>query len=55
MFDLILIIFSREGMLKFLGEKLSEEDVEDMIKEADVDGDGKVNVEEFVGATLAAL
>lgn len=26
-----------------LGEKLSEEEVEDMIKEADVDGDGMVN------------
>lgn len=26
-----------------LGEKLTEEEVEDMIKEADVDGDGVVN------------
>lgn len=26
-----------------LGEKLTEEEVEDMIKEADVDGDGMVN------------
>lgn len=26
-----------------LGEKLSEEEVEDMIKEADIDGDGMVN------------
>lgn len=26
-----------------LGEKLSEAEVEDMIKEADVDGDGMVN------------
>jgi len=26
-----------------LGEKLSEEEVEDMIKEADLDGDGMVN------------
>ncbi|XP_076321606.1 uncharacterized protein LOC143231022 isoform X2 [Tachypleus tridentatus] len=28
-----------------LGEKLTEDDVEDMIKEADVDGDGRVNYE----------
>ena len=28
-----------------LGEKLTEEEVEDMIKEADVDGDGMVNYE----------
>jgi calmodulin len=26
-----------------LGEKLTDEEVEDMIKEADVDGDGMVN------------
>lgn len=26
-----------------LGEKLSEEEVDDMIKEADMDGDGLVN------------
>lgn len=28
-----------------LGEKLSEEEVDDMIKEADLDGDGMVNYE----------
>ncbi|XP_059484906.1 calmodulin-beta-like isoform X1 [Neocloeon triangulifer] len=31
-----------------LGEKLSDEEVDDMIKEADLDGDGMVNYEEFV-------
>ncbi|XP_061496310.1 calmodulin-like protein 3 [Rhineura floridana] len=31
-----------------LGEKLTDEEVEDMIKEADVDGDGQVNYEEFL-------
>ncbi|XP_037026495.1 calmodulin-A-like isoform X2 [Bradysia coprophila] len=31
-----------------LGEKLSEEEVDDMIKEADMDGDGMVNYDEFV-------
>lgn len=31
-----------------LGEKLTEEEVEEMIREADVDGDGLVNYEEFV-------
>lgn len=33
-----------------LGEKLSEEEVDDMIKEADLDGDGMVNYE---GKTLS--
>ncbi|XP_022247576.1 calmodulin-A-like [Limulus polyphemus] len=31
-----------------LGEKLTEDDVDDMIKEADLDGDGLVNYQEFV-------
>uniref|UniRef100_A0A646QDE0 Calglandulin n=1 Tax=Hemiscolopendra marginata TaxID=943146 RepID=A0A646QDE0_9MYRI len=31
-----------------LGEKLTDEEVDDMIKEADMDGDGLVNYEEFV-------
>ncbi|XP_020092609.1 neo-calmodulin-like [Ananas comosus] len=31
-----------------LGEKLTDEEVEQMIKEADLDGDGQVNFEEFV-------
>ncbi|XP_014278464.1 calmodulin [Halyomorpha halys] len=31
-----------------LGEKLSDEEVDDMIKEADLDGDGMVNYAEFV-------
>lgn len=33
-----------------LGERLSEEEVDDMIKEADLDGDGQVNYE---GTTLS--
>uniref|UniRef100_A0A0D9Y176 EF-hand domain-containing protein n=1 Tax=Leersia perrieri TaxID=77586 RepID=A0A0D9Y176_9ORYZ len=31
-----------------LGEKLSDEEVEQMIREADLDGDGQVNFDEFV-------
>ncbi|KAL4297171.1 hypothetical protein GQ457_12G003840 [Hibiscus cannabinus] len=37
----------RNVMMK-LGEKLSDEEVEQMIKEADLDGDGQVNFDEFV-------
>ena len=31
-----------------LGEKLTEEEVDEKIREADVDGDGQINYEEFV-------
>ncbi|OAY42108.1 calmodulin-like protein 11 isoform X2 [Manihot esculenta] len=36
-----------------LGEKLTDEEVEQMIREADLDGDGQVNYEEFVRMMLA--
>lgn len=36
-----------------LGEKLTEEEVDEMIREADVDGDGQINYEEFVKVSAA--
>lgn len=36
-----------------LGEKLTDEEVNEMIREADIDGDGQVNYEEFVRMMLA--
>lgn len=36
-----------------LGEKLTDEEVDEMIREADVDGDGQVNYEEFVRMMLS--
>ncbi|GAM27303.1 hypothetical protein SAMD00019534_104780, partial [Acytostelium subglobosum LB1] len=36
----------RQAMLN-MGEKLSETEIDEMIKEADVDGDGQINYEEF--------
>lgn len=35
-----------------LGEKLTDEEVEEMIRVADVDGDGQVNYEDFVRMML---
>ena len=35
-------------MFSFPGDKLSKEEVEEMINEADKDGDGVLNYEEFV-------
>lgn len=31
-----------------LGEKLTDEEVDEMIRDADIDGDGQINYEEFV-------
>lgn len=36
-----------------LGEKLSEQEVEEMIREADVDNDGQVNYDEFVNMMVS--
>ena len=50
-----LIIWS--GSLKksagTAGEKLTDEEVDEMIREADVDGDGQINYEEFVMMMMA--
>ena len=39
-------------MLKNLGNKLSDEDVEEMINEVDVDGDGRISLEEFTNLMI---
>lgn len=36
----------------FQGDKLTEEESEELINEADIDGDGNVNYEEFVTMLL---
>ncbi|XP_060533146.1 neo-calmodulin-like isoform X2 [Cylas formicarius] len=38
------------AVIQCLGEDLSEEEIEDMIKEVDVDGDGRIDFYEFVNA-----
>ena len=47
-FDLVKNIVNLIQVMLNLGEKLTEEEVEMMIKEADVNGDGLVNYEEFI-------
>ncbi|XP_008787894.1 calmodulin-like isoform X1 [Phoenix dactylifera] len=41
------------NVLTNLGEKLTDEEANEMIREADIDGDGQVNYEEFVIMMLA--
>ncbi|XP_029634784.2 neo-calmodulin-like [Octopus sinensis] len=36
-----------------LGEKLTDKEVEDMIREADADGDGRIDYEEFIRILMA--
>ena len=36
-----------------LGEKLTDEEVDEMSREADVDGDGQINYPEFVKMTMS--
>ncbi|KAF7313850.1 Calmodulin-like protein [Mycena chlorophos] len=37
-----------QQVMRSLGEKLTDREVEEMIREADTDGDGEINYEEFV-------
>jgi len=37
-----------------MGEKLSEEEVDDMLRECDVDNDGKINYVEFIKTLVAS-
>ena len=36
-----------------LGEKFTEEEINKLIREADVDGDGQINYEEFVTVMIS--
>ena len=38
-----------------IGEKLTDEEVDEMIREADIDGDGQINYEEFVRVISPSL
>lgn len=38
-----------------LGEKVTDEELEQMVKDADLDGDGQINYEEFSRMMLAGV
>ncbi|XP_037509435.1 calmodulin-beta-like [Rhipicephalus sanguineus] len=38
----------RYMMMTLLGEQVTDEEIDDMLREADMDGDGKINYHEFV-------
>lgn len=41
----MFIFLSPRHVMTNLGEKLTDEEVDEMIREADIDGDGQVNYE----------
>ncbi|KAG8379521.1 hypothetical protein BUALT_Bualt07G0097700 [Buddleja alternifolia] len=49
----LISVAELRNVMTNIGEKLTDEDVNEMIREADVDGDGQVNYEEFVRMMLA--
>ncbi|URE21501.1 hypothetical protein MUK42_10586 [Musa troglodytarum] len=52
--DLFLFLLAQlRNVMMNLGEKLTDEEVDQMIREADLDGDGQVNYEEFVRMMMA--
>jgi calmodulin len=41
------------SVLQCLGEQLTEDEIEDMINEVDIDGDGRIDYDEFVASLKA--
>ncbi|XP_074562578.1 calmodulin-3-like [Curcuma longa] len=46
--DGLISVYELQSILNLLGEKLLRKEVEEMIRKADVDGDGQINYDEFV-------
>lgn len=40
-------------MMLSLGEKLTDEEVEEMVRQADLDGDGQISYQEFIRMMLS--
>lgn len=49
-----IAIQARANITCAIGERMSEQEVKEMVKAADVSGDGKVNYEEFVKILVSA-
>lgn len=49
----ISVCMQLRSVMRTIGEKVTDEEVEQMVKEADLDGDGLIDYEEFVRMMLA--
>ena len=47
-FNSLSLLIRRKSAMRKIGEKVSDKQVDGMVKEADLDKDGKVNYDEFV-------
>ena len=50
---IVILLFNSQGLLTTMGERLTDAELAEFMREADMDGDAKLNYEEFVKMMLS--